>query len=95
MDLSWKSLKNNHVLLMALCCLIPLILVFGIAAFGPNLRNFSWIILLVCPLLMMFMMKDMHSGHEGHTENAKSETIAKSGLSMKKEPPAKKGASCH
>ncbi|MEK6954399.1 MAG: DUF2933 domain-containing protein [Candidatus Micrarchaeota archaeon] len=70
MDLSWNSLKNNHMLLMVLCCLIPLVLIFGASYFGLNLRNYSWLILLLCPLFMMWMMKDMHGGHAGHGGNA-------------------------
>ena len=66
MDLSWNGIKNNHLLLMVLCCLIPLVLIFGATSFGLNLRNYSWVILLLCPLSMMWMMKDMHGSHAGH-----------------------------
>ena len=52
--------KNKHILIMVLCCLIPLA-VLGIlwaAGIGGNYLFFG--IILLCPLLHIVMMMGMH-----------------------------------
>lgn len=81
----WKKFHDNHLLLMAICCIVPILLgVAAISYLGADFRNYAWLVLLLCPLMMLFMMRDMHSGHSEHAAG-----------SMKNEPAAKKGGSCH
>jgi hypothetical protein len=55
--------------LMAICCLIPLALIFFFSSASFNVKEYSWLILLLCPLMMVWMMKDMHHGKkEGKVE---------------------------
>ncbi len=93
-----KKLKENHMLLMAICCIVPLLLGFmAISYFGVDFRNYSWLFLLLCPLMMVWMMKDMHPSHGGHAEKANPENVEKvpSKAGMKNELPAKKEGQCH
>ena len=56
-----KGIKHNHGLMMLLCCGIPLVLLItAIYFFGLSNKYIYWIILLSCPLMHFFMMKDMH-----------------------------------
>ncbi len=51
----------KHVLMMVLCCLIPLGLAYGLKAFGFGTVA-GYLMLLLCPLMHFFMMRDMHKG---------------------------------
>ncbi|TCL59730.1 hypothetical protein EDC14_103823 [Hydrogenispora ethanolica] len=46
---------RGHMLLMVLCCLIPLGIAFFAPAIGVSLK-WSWLASLICPLLMIGMM---------------------------------------
>ena len=56
----------SHMLLMLLCCLIPIALIAAVAIFGISLGALTlylpFAIVLLCPLMMFFMMRGM--GHE-------------------------------
>lgn len=57
--------NGKHMVLMLLCCLIPIALFAGIRYFniGTNgLGRYSGILFLLCPLMHIFMMKGM-MGH--------------------------------
>ncbi len=64
--MEWREvLGKNHMLLMFVGC----ILIFGIAYAGANWFGQPgkwgfWLMILLCPLIHVFMMKDMHKGHE-------------------------------
>lgn len=54
-----ERLRHNHVLLMILCCLIPVIIVYaGISFLGWSNSLLIWSVLLLCPIVHVFMMKD-------------------------------------
>ena len=63
---------TSHILLMLLCCLIPLALIAAIAIFGFSLGALTpylpFAIVLLCPLMMFFMMRGM--GHEHDATDA-------------------------
>ena len=46
---------NWHMLLMVLCCLIPIGIVFIAPKIGIH-SNLSWLASLICPLMMVGMM---------------------------------------
>jgi len=56
-----------HGLMMMACCIVPII---ALLAFSPLLRgngsgfNWSWLFILLCPLMHIFMMKGM-MGNKG------------------------------
>ncbi len=79
-----QSGMSRHMLIMVLCCLIPMAAIVAIAAFGISLTGvLRYALVLICPLgfaLMMLMM-----GRQGHDDPA-SEAEAGS---------QEKGASCH
>lgn len=56
----------SHMLLMLLCCLIPIGLIAAVAIFGISLGALTpylpFALVLLCPLMMFFMMRGM--GHE-------------------------------
>lgn len=60
----WQGIKQNHLLMMAICCLVPLVLFVGILSFFKA-GNYYWIwlIILLCPLTHIFMMRG-----QKHTE---------------------------
>ncbi|MEF3309483.1 DUF2933 domain-containing protein [Paenibacillus sp. GYB004] len=35
--------------------------------------EWTWLLALVCPIMMLFMMKGMHGGHRTKSENEKTE----------------------
>lgn len=55
-----KKLKHNHALMMLVCCGVPLLLLLGaVYFFGLSRSYLFWFVLLLCPLMHYFMMKDM------------------------------------
>ncbi|MEK7653645.1 MAG: DUF2933 domain-containing protein, partial [Patescibacteria group bacterium] len=66
----WQKLKQNHLLLMILCCLAPLILIAGvILLFGADKNYWFWLIILLCPLLHILMMRGYKHGEAGGKES--------------------------
>lgn len=60
----YNKIKHNHMLMMALCCGIPLILLYiAVYFFGIRRSYLYWFIILLCPLMHLWMMKDMHKKH--------------------------------
>ena len=57
----FDRIKNNHLLMMLLCCAIPLIALFVIVRyFGITNSYIYWLVLFLCVLSHLFMMKHMH-----------------------------------
>ena len=51
---------------MAVCCLVPVILVIGfLSLYKGNSSYWTWLIILLCPLLHILMMKG-HNHHHSH-----------------------------
>ena len=54
---------TGHLVLMLLCCLIPIALIAAVAVFGFSLGVFTpylpIALVLLCPLMMFFMMRGM------------------------------------
>jgi hypothetical protein len=52
-----------HMWLMLLCCIVPIALFAAVAAFGiPFSGVLSFAVFLLCPLMMVFMMRGMGHG---------------------------------
>ncbi len=49
------SMSKRHMLIMVLCCVIPIALLIGISALYPGSPYFSFAIVLLCPLFMLLM----------------------------------------
>jgi hypothetical protein len=65
---------SRHVLLMILCCAIPLALVAAIALLHIDLGGLGyWAILLLCPLLHVLLMRGTHSRGAGQACHAQGE----------------------
>jgi len=61
----FKKIKQNHWLMMIICCGVPLIiLIVAVYIFGLSNKYLFWFILLLCPILHYFMMKDTHGKHD-------------------------------
>ena len=59
-----NKISKNNWLMMIICCAIPLILLaISVYVFGLDNKYIFWFILLLCPILHYFMMKDMHKKH--------------------------------
>ncbi|MEK6973199.1 MAG: DUF2933 domain-containing protein [archaeon] len=66
-------MNSKNLLWMAVCCLVPLIVIGIIFFFGFNQSYLTVIALLLCPLLHIFMMKGMHKEKPDVTKDNKSE----------------------
>ncbi|HII14881.1 MAG TPA: DUF2933 domain-containing protein [Nanoarchaeota archaeon] len=59
---AWEKIRQNHMLLMAVCCGLPVIGIYAaVYFFGVSKSYIFWAFLIICPLMHYFMMKDMHS----------------------------------
>ncbi len=63
---------GKHMLLMLICCLVPLALIVAVGTFGLSLGPLQGLVpfaaALMCPLMMIVMMRGMMSGHsDDHT----------------------------
>jgi hypothetical protein len=66
-------MNTRHLLIMLACCLIPIALILAISIFGFSLGTLTpllpYALVLMCPLMMIFMMRGM--GHEHSTVDPK------------------------
>lgn len=72
-----------HGLLMMACCIVPML---ALVVFLPQIKgaasgfNWSWLFILACPLMHIFMMKGMHEkgeschGKENENKQIKDKT---------------------
>lgn len=51
---SWMA--RHHMLLMVLCCLVPIVAIAGLSLAGVRNAFLSFAMVLVCPLSMVIMM---------------------------------------
>jgi Protein of unknown function (DUF2933) len=63
-------MTKKHMLLMAACCLIPITAIVAVGALAIPVSSITPIaIALICPLMMLFMMRGMHHGDEQHHDH--------------------------
>lgn len=94
---------GKHMLIMLACCLIPIALIFAVSVFGLSLGALQplvpFAVALMCPLMMIFMMRGMghdHSASDAHQHDTNAQRTAKvqpNQLSDAKAPVEPK--SCH
>jgi uncharacterized membrane protein len=73
MDHSDGGISNKHLLIMLLCCLIPIIAFVAVSFLGVPLSTLAYFALfLLCPLGHFFMMRRM--GREGGHQHAAEDT---------------------
>jgi uncharacterized membrane protein len=57
---------GKHMLLMLICCLVPIALILAVSVLGISLGPLSallpYVLALMCPLMMIFMMRGMMQG---------------------------------
>ena len=59
---------KKHTILMTICCLAP-IAIAVILYYLFNLKTYAlFVIILLCPVLHYFLMKDMHKKHGKYEE---------------------------
>ena len=61
----------SHMLIMLICCLVPILLILALVKFGISSRTLFLLLILLCPLGHFFMMRGGHKGHkqEGHNQD--------------------------
>ena len=65
-------MPKKHLLVMLLCCLIPIGVVLGLRAFGVALNTTLFVaVMLLCPLLHILMMSYMYGSaeHDAHADS--------------------------
>ena len=91
------SASGKHMLIMALCCLVPLAAIFMVSVLGIPLSSLGTVALvLLCPLMHILMMRGMgHHGaqgqpscHENQSEPASTLAIDKGEQPSRLAPPA-------
>jgi hypothetical protein len=55
------KIKQNHALMMILCCGIPIVGIMALSSLGIRGSWGYYALILVCPLGHTFMMRGMHS----------------------------------
>ncbi len=62
----------KHLILMVACCLLPIAAVLAVGAFGFSLVSLGGLLpyamALLCPLMMIFMMRGMMGGQHSHED---------------------------
>lgn len=65
----FNKIKQNHWLMMIICCAVPLIiLILAIYFLGVSNKYIFWLVVLLCPLMHFFMMKYMHGDKKNGEE---------------------------
>jgi uncharacterized membrane protein len=66
-------MKKSHMLLMILCCLIPIAGLVAVSVFKLPLTGLLYgAMFLICPIAMFFMMKSMWQDHNQGSPKANS-----------------------
>ncbi len=67
-------MSKKHWLLMAACCLIPIALIVAITVFAIPVSSITPVVIaLICPLMMLFMMRGMGHDHAPQHEHPSTE----------------------
>lgn len=71
-------MTKKHMLLMLACCLIPIGAIVAISVLKvPTTGLVSTLIVLMCPVMMLFMMFGMRGSHEEHLEHPAAAPVEK------------------
>jgi hypothetical protein len=67
-------MTKKHLLLMAACCLIPIAAIIAIGALAIPVSAITPVLIaVICPLMMLFMMRGMGHDHAPHPEHTSAE----------------------
>ncbi len=74
----WQKIKQNHLLLMIICCLIPVVLVtILVPLFKESTDYLIWLIVLLCPLSHLLIMRGCAPGDTCEKEKKKKSGLHK------------------
>ncbi len=78
---------GKHMLLMLICCLVPIALILIVSVFGLSLGGLTpfipYALALMCPLMMIFMMRGMMQGQDtDHSQHHRGDPSARSGQAL-------------
>ena len=90
---------GKHMLIMLVCCLVPLALILAVSVFGLSLGALSgllpYALVLLCPLMMIFMMRGMGHDHGAAQPPANTQTAPADSKSSKETKTPAEQKSCH
>lgn len=93
---------SKHLLIMLACCLIPIALILVVSVFGLSLGPLQallpYALVLLCPLMMIFMMRNMgheHGAADAHQHHASTSRIDQSPSAQVADGNASVEQSCH
>jgi hypothetical protein len=55
-ETSHESHSAKHMILMMVCCMLPIIAIVAVAALFPGTSYLNYLFILICPLGMALMM---------------------------------------
>lgn len=64
-----KFLRENHMLAMALACIIPLVLIFALPFFGVKLENSNLLIVGLMVVAHVLVMLPMHASEHSKEDD--------------------------
>ncbi len=68
----FHKIKENHILLMVLTCVVPLLAVtIAVWFFDFQSKWLFWLALAFCMISHLWMMKSMHQGNNGGDKKSK------------------------
>jgi len=78
---------GKHMLLMLICCLVPIALIVAVSVLGISLGPLSgllpYALVLLCPILMFFMMRGMMQGQGAdHAQHHRGDPSTSSGQAL-------------
>ncbi len=60
-----RIFKGNHMLMMVVCCAVPMAFLAAIFVFNVDIGSLGlFAIMLLCPLMHVFMMRGMGHGNQ-------------------------------
>jgi len=66
-------MNKKHILIMILCCLIPIIGLVAVNVFKLPLNSVVYAaLILLCPISMFFMMRSMFNDHNSDSSKVNS-----------------------
>lgn len=73
----YNKIRQRPILMISICCIVPLTLLFVVIyIFGVRSNYLFWLIILLCPLMHFWMMRDMYKKKDVKGENERDKEMS-------------------